>query len=544
MLNTKFIFVTGGVCSSLGKGVTVASLGCLLENQGCSVSLQKMDPYINIDPGTMSPYQHGEVYVTVDGAETDLDLGYYERFTNTKLSRNNSVTAGQIYHEVIQKERKGEYLGKTVQVIPHITDEIKRRVYEVAKKDSSDFLIVEIGGTVGDIESVPFLEAIRQIHYENKKNQVLFIHLTLVPLVHVAEELKTKPTQHSVKELLQFGIQPDILICRTTRKLSKAMKSKISLFCNVEENSVISAFDIKHSIYEIPDMYQKEQLDQVVLKKFKMKHKKQKFAHWDETIRILVSSEQLVHIGIVGKYLSVQDSYRSLYESLVHGGLSNNTKVQFLKIDSEIFENDENDYFSSLKKINGLIVPGGFGSRGIKGKIEAIKFARKKKIPFLGICLGMQCAVIEYARNKLGLENCDSKEFIYNIANPIISLIEEQEYIEQIGGTMRLGSYPCILKEHTKIFREYKQKKILERHRHRFEFNLKYNKILEDGGMLLSGMSPDGKLVEAVELLDHPWFVGVQFHPEFQSKPNKPHPLFSGFIRESLFYKKNERNNY
>ena len=538
MNETKYIFFTGGVCSSLGKGVSVASLGCLLESRGFSVSIQKMDPYINIDPGTMSPYQHGEVYVTKDGAETDLDLGYYERFTNASFSKDNSVTAGQIYNEVIQRERKGDYLGKTVQVIPHITDEIKSRIYKVAKKDKPDFLIVEIGGTVGDIESVPFLEAIRQIHNESNKSQVLFVHLTLVPVIQVAGEAKTKPTQHSVKELLQFGIQPDILLCRVNQVLDKEMKSKISLFCNVDLDSVISASDIRHSIYEIPKMYQSEGFDRVVLEKCSMQIQKEDFSKWSKMVDILVHSPNIVNIAIVGKYISLQDAYRSIYESLAHGGIYNNTKVNFIKINSEVIEQNVDKSFEILEKADGILVPGGFGDRGIEGKILAIQFAREKKyFHFFGICLGMQCAVIEYARNVLKLEDSCSIEFDLNTKNPVISLIEDQEYIEKIGGTMRLGAYPCILIEGTKAFFQYEKKEILERHRHRFEFNFDYFDLFQKAGMVFSGLSPNNRLVEIIELPNHPWFIGVQFHPEFQSKPTLAHPLFSGFIRESILYK-------
>ncbi|PKA14538.1 CTP synthase [Leptospira haakeii] len=532
MSKTKFIFVTGGVCSSLGKGVSAAALGCLLESRGYTVSLQKMDPYINIDPGTMSPYQHGEVYVTEDGAETDLDLGYYERFTKSKFTRKNSVSTGQIYNTVIQRERKGDYLGRTVQVVPHITNEIRNRIYTLARENATDFVIVEIGGTVGDIESIPFLEAIRQMRYEHGPSQVLFIHVTLVPTITVAGEAKTKPTQHSVKELLALGIQPDILICRVNQPMPKEMKGKISSFCNVKEENVISASDISTSIYEIPKMYKEEKLDQVVLKTLGLELGKSNFTEWEKIIKSLHSAKQTVQIAVVGKYISLHDAYRSVYESLSHGGIANEANVEFIKVDPEKL--DKTNVKDVLKSAHGVLVPGGFGDRGIEGKIAAIQYARTKGIPFFGICLGMQCAVIEYARNVLGLKDANSTEFRPDSPDPVISLIEEQMDIDQMGGTMRLGSYPCKIKKNTLAFSEYKQELIYERHRHRFEFTNKYKQRFEEKGMILSGISPDENLIEIVEIPEHPWFIGVQFHPEFTGKPTKPHPLFAGFIRAAV----------
>jgi CTP synthase len=532
MQKTRYIFITGGVSSSLGKGVTVAALGTLLESRGYSVALQKMDPYINVDPGTMSPYQHGEVYVTEDGAETDLDLGYYERFTNSKLSRKNSVSTGQIYHSVIERERKGDYLGRTVQVVPHITNEIRNRIYTLARETEPDFVIVEIGGTVGDIESVPFLEAIRQMRYEHGASQVLFIHLTLVPTITAAGEAKTKPTQHSVKELLAIGIQPDILICRIQKPLSKEMKTKISLFCNVREENVISAVDISHSIYEIPQMYREEKLDEVVLRAFALDTKKINFSKWEQIIKVIRNPKKKVRIALIGKYISLQDAYRSVYEALSHGGIANQASVEVHKFNPE--DLDKNNVKDKLKNMHGILVPGGFGERGIEGKVTAIHYARVKKIPFLGICLGMQCAVIEFARNELGFTDANSTEFNPKSTHPVISMIEEQMEIEQMGGTMRLGAYPCKILKGSLAVQEYKSEKIQERHRHRFEFTIRYKEQFEKKGMKLTGFSPDLKLVEIVEVPSHPWFIGVQFHPEFQSKPTAPHPLFVGLIRESL----------
>jgi len=525
----RYVFITGGVCSSLGKGVTVAALGCLLENRGFKVNLQKMDPYLNIDPGTMSPFQHGEVYVTDDGAETDLDLGYYERFTShTKLRRANSVSTGQIYNAVIQRERRGDYLGRTVQVIPHITNEIKTRITELTREEEADFVIVEIGGTVGDIESVPFLEAIRQMRRERGRDSVCFVHLTLVPTISVAGEAKTKPTQHSVKELLTFGIQPDVLVCRVKSPLSDDMKEKLSLFCNVPEKSIISAVDINSSIYEIPDMYRKEELDRVVLDHFKMDGGKLNFRKWSELLNVIKHPRKTVRIAVCGKYIELQDAYRSVYEALMHGGIAHQVDVEFVKVNPE--EIEESGSFAIYKNVHGILVPGGFGNRGIEGKIMTINYARTKKIPFFGICLGMQCAIIEFARNVLGLKEANSTEFDPMTEHPVISLLEEQQELEQKGGTMRLGAYPCVIKDGTLAFKEYSADRIRERHRHRFEFTLRYREQMEKQGMVVSGTSPGGQLVEITELKGHPWFLGVQFHPEFQSKPVRPHPLFAGFV--------------
>ena len=532
---TKFIFVTGGVCSSLGKGISTASLGLLLEGHGYKLSIIKMDPYINIDPGTMSPFQHGEVYVTEDGAETDLDLGYYERLTNAELTRKNSISTGQIYYEVITRERRGDYLGRTVQVIPHITNEIKKRIYDVANMDDLDFLLVEIGGTVGDIESIPFLESIRQIRQELGKSRVLNVHLTLVPTITVAGEQKTKPTQHSVKELMELGILPDILLCRSARTLSDELKSKIALFCNVSERYVISAVDISHSIYEIPYMLHENQYDEVVLEHFGLPVKPLNIPAWDTFFTSLMNPKKKVTIAVVGKYISLQDSYRSIYEALIHGAVANNAELEIQRIESEEIERK---YMNSLeelfKNVNGILIPGGFGNRGIEGKIATIEYARTYKIPLFGICLGLQCAVIEFARHGCGMENANSTEFDPTTPYPVISLLEEQELIDKLGGTMRLGAYLCMFKDNTRIKSIYNTDSVMERHRHRFEFTLKYKQIFEKHGMIFSGFNPQSNLVETIEYADHPWFICTQFHPEFKSKPVKPHPLFKDFIRASM----------
>jgi len=532
---TKFIFVTGGVCSSLGKGISTASLGMLLEGHGYKLSIIKMDPYINIDPGTMSPFQHGEVYVTEDGAETDLDLGYYERLTNAELTRKNSVSTGQIYYEVITRERRGDYLGRTVQVIPHITNEIKKRIYDVANMDDLDFLLVEIGGTVGDIESIPFLESIRQIRQELGKSRVLNVHLTLVPTITVAGEQKTKPTQHSVKELMELGILPDILLCRSARTLSDELKSKIALFCNVSERYVISAVDISHSIYEIPYMLHENQYDEVVLEHFGLPVKPLHIPAWDTFFTSLMNPKKKVTIAVVGKYISLQDSYRSIYEALIHGAVANNAELEIQRIESEEIERK---YMNSLeelfKNVNGILIPGGFGTRGIEGKIATIEYARTHKIPLFGICLGLQCAVIEFARHGCGMENANSTEFDPTTPYPVISLLEEQELIDKLGGTMRLGAYLCVFKDNTRIKSIYNTDSVMERHRHRFEFTLKYKQLFEKHGMIFSGFNPQSNLVETIEYADHPWFICTQFHPEFKSKPVKPHPLFKDFIRASM----------
>lgn len=542
MKRPRYIFVTGGVASSLGKGVSIASIGALLEARGFKVTIQKLDPYINIDPGTMSPFQHGEVYVTEDGAETDLDLGYYERFTNANLGRENSVSTGQIYYSVIMRERRGEYLGRTVQVIPHITNEIKNRILLLSQMSIDlDFVLVEIGGTVGDIESVPFLEAIRQFRLDHGQENTMFIHLTLVPSITKGGEIKTKPTQHSVKELQKQGIQPDILLCRTTLPLESEVKEKISLFCNVSPRRVFSAPDIEHTIYEIPQIFHRENLDQEIVNYFRMESRGGEFlldlnpmlAKWDEVVEVFKAPRHHVKIAVVGKYMSLHDAYRSLYEALTHGGFAHKIAVEFIKIDSEKLEED--NFRELLKDAQGILVPGGFGERGVEGKLLAIRYARENKIPYFGICLGMQCAVIEFARNVLGYKTAHSTEFAPDTDHPVISLMEEQTVVVNKGGTMRLGAYPCKLREGSLMAECYMQPVVYERHRHRFEFNNKYRNAFEAAGMRLTGLSPDESLVEAVELDRslHPFFVGTQYHPEFKSKPLAPHPLFTRFIEKS-----------
>ncbi|HRU66819.1 MAG TPA: CTP synthase, partial [Spirochaetota bacterium] len=516
-------------------GITVASLGMLLESHGYKISIIKMDPYLNIDPGTMSPFQHGEVYVTEDGAETDLDLGYYERFTNAKLSRKNSVSTGQIYYTVIQRERRGDYLGRTVQVIPHITNEIKKRIYDVANEDNLDFLLVEIGGTVGDIESIPFLEAIRQVRQELGRKRVMNVHLTLVPTISVAGEQKTKPTQHSVKELMQLGIIPDVLVARVDRPLSDEMKSKIALFCNVSERNVISAEDIKGSIYEIPYMFKKNDFDLITLEHFDLPVTKPSLEHWDVFVERLLNPEHKVKIAVVGKYIQLQDAYRSIYEALLHGAVANKAALELIKIDSEELEGCGVDVISSrLADVDGILVPGGFGSRGIEGKIATIRFARENNIPFFGICLGMQCAVIEFARNVCGFKDANSTEFDPATKYPVISLLEEQEIIAEKGGTMRLGAYHCEFMPGSRIRDIYGKESVMERHRHRFEFTMRYRQIFEENGMKIGGIYPRNNLVETVEIPGHRWFIATQYHPEFKSKPVNPHPLFKSFIKASI----------
>jgi CTP synthase len=534
---TKFIFITGGVCSSLGKGVAASSLGCLLESRGFKVNIMKMDPYINIDPGTMSPYQHGEVYVTEDGAETDLDLGNYERFTSSNLTRLNSVTTGQIYSKVIEKERRGEYLGRTVQVIPHITNEIKGRIKLVAETDNSDFVIVEIGGTVGDIEGIPFLEAIRQFRLEFKKENSIFIHLTLIPVVGAAQEAKTKPTQHSVAKLREIGISPDIILCRIATELTKDMTSKISLFCDVEEQAVIAAKDIADTIYEVPLNLRSGGLDRIVLEKFGMDGRKGDLSKWEQIVDKLQSAKETVNIAVSGKYTELHDAYKSIYEALVHGAIENNVKLNIVKVKVENVTEENLD--ETFRGIHGILVPGGFGERGIEGKILTAKHARTRKIPIFGICLGMQCMVIEFARNVLGLKNANSTEFDIETESPVISLMEEQNGLVNLGGTMRLGSQPAMLKRGTNIHAAYGVERISERHRHRYEFTNRYREVMEENGLVISATSPDATLVEAVEYKDHQWGIGVQFHPEFKSKPVKAHELFREFIRHGLHYKKN-----
>lgn len=528
----KYIFVTGGVISSLGKGIAAASIGKILESKGFKISMMKLDPYINIDPGTMNPYQHGEVYVTEDGAETDLDLGHYERFTNSKISKFSNVTTGQVYNEVISRERRGDYLGKTIQVIPHITNEIKDRIKKCAFSSEAQIILVEIGGTVGDIESLPFLEAARQFGLEVGKENVLYVHLTLIPYIKAAGEIKTKPTQHSVGTLREIGIQPDILICRTEKSLSEDVKEKISLFCNVMPDSVIEAPDVE-VIYEIPLVFKAQSLDKIILKHFKLKSKNCDLVDWQKkVIRPALCPSKKVTIAIVGKYIGLQDAYKSIYESLTHAGIANDARVELVRIDSEDIEKHGAEKY--LKSVSGILVPGGFGFRGVEGKIKAVEYARVNKIPYWGLCLGVQCAIIEFSRNVCGLKNANSTEFNKSTRYPVISLLEEQKKIKDMGGTMRLGVYPCKLKKGTKAFAAYKKESILERHRHRYEFNNRYKKLLESKGMVFSGIYPKNNLVEIVELKDHPFFVAVQFHPEFQSKPDKPHPLFRDFVKAAL----------
>lgn len=528
---TKYIFVTGGVVSSLGKGITAASLGRLLKNRGLKVSVQKFDPYINIDPGTMSPYQHGEVFVTDDGAETDLDLGHYERFIDENLSKNSNVTTGKIYWSVITKERKGDYLGGTVQVIPHITNEIKQRVYRVAKESNVDVVITEIGGTVGDIESLPFLEAIRQIKYEVGRENVCFIHVTLVPYLGKAGELKTKPTQHSVKELRSIGIQPDIIVCRTEKPLSKELKDKIGLFCNVDGSSVIQNLDAEN-IYQVPLLLKGEGLDNAVVKKLNLDCKECDMSEWEALVKSIKNLKDKVTIALVGKYVELHDAYMSVVEALKHGGFANNCDVEIKWVNACDVTADSVNVL--LKDVDGILVPGGFGDRGIEGKILAAGFARENKIPFFGICLGMQCAVIEFARNVAGLKGAHSSEIDPDTPYPVIDLMPEQRDIDEKGGTMRLGLYPCKLKEGSLAYECYKESLVYERHRHRYELNNQFREELTSNGMVMSGTSPNERLVEIIELPDHPWFIGVQFHPEFKSRPNRSHALFRGFIGASL----------
>ena len=531
----KFIFVTGGVVSSLGKGLAAASLGCLLESRGLKVSQQKFDPYLNVDPGTMSPFQHGEVFVTDDGAETDLDLGHYERFTHSKLSRDNNWTTGRIYEQIIAKERRGDYLGKTVQVIPHVTNEIKAAMKKVSQE--VDVSIVEIGGTVGDIESLPFIEAIRQMRQELGRDNTLFVHVTLVPWIGAAGELKTKPTQHSVKELLSIGIQPDILLCRTDRFLSKEIKSKIALFCNVEEDAVITAKDVA-SIYEVPLVFAREGVDTLALKYLKLNAADRNLTKWEELVHRVYNPKDEVSIALVGKYVEYEDSYKSLKEALVHGALAHNLKINVHWIEAEGLETESKDtnakeYEAQIEGYDGILVPGGFGKRGIAGMLNAIRYARENKVPYFGICLGMQTACIEFARNVCGLEGADSSEFDPATPHRIIYKLRELRGIDELGGTMRLGAWACKLDPETLAYRAYGELEISERHRHRYEFNREYEAVLTGGGLKISGATPDGTYVEIVEIPGHPHFIGCQFHPEFKSKPLEPHPLFTSFIRAS-----------
>lgn len=531
---SKYIFVTGGVSSSLGKGVAAASLGSLLENRGLEVRLVKIDPYINVDAGTMSPYQHGEVYVTDDGAETDLDLGNYARFTSSPLGRQNSITTGQVYQEVIKREREGRYLGRTVQVIPHITDEIKRRVTMVGEQQGVDVTIIEIGGTVGDIESIPFLEAARQFMHDMGKSNVLFIHVTLAPTVGNGE-LKTKPTQHSVKELREIGIQPDILLCRAERALSDEERRKIALFTNVDERGVISAYDVKTTIYEIPLVFHRQRLDEIVAEELKLGCRETDLSRWEHVVEVYGKATKTVRIALVGKYIELHDSYKSVNEALFHGGIANGVRVEIIKVDSEHLE-DENAVEKCLDAVDGILIPGGFGSRGIKGMVECARYARTHGVPCFGICLGLQVMVIEYARSVLGLPEANSTEFAPNNSAPVISLLEEQVDVKNYGGTMRLGCYQTRLAEGTRIREAYGAPMISERHRHRYEVSNKYREQLTAKGLIVSGVTDDGSLVESIQWPNHPWGVAVQFHPEFKSKPFEPHPLFTSFIRASMEY--------
>ena len=530
--NTKYIFVTGGVVSSLGKGITAASLGRLLKSRGYRVTIQKFDPYINIDPGTMSPYQHGEVFVTDDGAETDLDLGHYERFIDINLSKNSNTTTGKIYQSVINKERRGDYLGGTVQVIPHITNEIKERVFRVGQQDNADFVITEIGGTVGDIESLPFLEAIRQVKKDVGKNDVLYIHVTLVPYISAAGELKTKPTQHSVKELRSIGISPDIIVCRSEKPISKEMREKMAMFCDVDPDAVIQNLTAR-SIYEVPMLMEEQGLDTIVLRKLEMEDMPKDMQGWHDMVaRILKKYDKKVTIAVVGKYVALQDAYISITESLRHAAVANEAELDIHWVNAEEIEADDTDMAKVMAGVDGILVPGGFGNRGIEGKIKAIQYAREHKIPFFGICLGMQCAVIEFARHVCGMADANSSEFNPNSTHPVIDLMPEQLDVEDLGGTMRLGLYPCKVYPDTLTSKAYNAELIYERHRPRSEFNNAFREEIVGKGLVLGGTLPNGRLVEIVELpeSEHPWFLGAQFHPEFKSRPTNPHPLFREFV--------------
>lgn len=529
MVLAKYIFVTGGVVSSLGKGITAASLGRLLKARGLNVTIQKFDPYINVDPGTMSPYQHGEVFVTDDGAETDLDIGHYERFIDANLSKTNNVTAGKIYWSVIRKERRGEYLGKTVQVIPHITNEIKDQVLRAGTEKSADVVITEIGGTVGDIESLPFLEAIRQLRSDIGRESVMYIHVTLIPWLEKSGELKTKPTQHSVKELRSIGIQPDLIVCRTQYPLNEDIKAKIALFCDIDREAVIENADVQH-IYEVPLLLESQRMADFVCERLGLGIRQPELSEWESLVKKNRNLSGKVRIALVGKYVSLHDAYLSVAEALYHAGLANGARVEIKWIDSETIELEG---CGVLQDVNGIIVPGGFGDRGIEGKVAACSYARTNRIPLFGICLGMQCQVIEFSRNVAALEGAHSSEFS-NTSHPVISLMEEQQNVENKGGTMRLGLYPCKITPESRLRRIYHEEIIYERHRHRYEFNNSYRQKLSECGIVFSGLSPDENLVEVVELPDHPWYIGTQFHPEFKSRPNRPHPLFVDFIAASM----------
>ncbi len=527
---SKFIFITGGVVSSLGKGLTAASIASLLENRGLKLTMLKFDPYLNVDPGTMSPYQHGEVYVTDDGAETDLDLGHYERFTSLRLSQRNNATSGQIYEAVISNERKGSFLGKTVQVVPHITDQIKERITSLA--DNVDLVITEAGGTVGDIEGLPFLEAIRQLRLQLGSKNTLYIHLTYVPYIRAAGEIKTKPTQHSVNKLREIGVQPDILICRSEKHLTPEVRAKIALFCNVPLEAVIEETDVQHTIYELPIMLKREHVDKIIVRLLDLHCGESDVSDWQRIVDTVRHPKNRATIAVVGKYIEHQDAYKSVYEAIDHSGIENDCGINVLRVDSE--EIEEKGAEPLLKHAQGILVPGGFGQRGIEGKIAAIRYAREKRIPFLGLCLGMQCAVIEFARNVCGLDDANSTEFVPETPHPVISLLSEQKNVVLLGGTMRLGAYPCDIKSDTRTFAAYGQRSISERHRHRYELNNEFRDLLKKNGLIVSGQSPDGTLAEIVELTDHPWFVSCQFHPEFKSKPTAAHPLFRDFVKAAL----------
>ncbi len=530
----KYIFVTGGVVSSLGKGLTAASLGTLLEARGLRVVIQKFDPYLNVDPGTMNPFQHGEVYVLNDGAETDLDLGHYERFTNCVLSRHNNLTSGQVYETVINKERRGDYLGKTVQVIPHVTDEIKNRIRELSDETKYDVVVTEIGGTTGDIEGLPFLEAIRQFILEVGAQNVVNMHVTLVPYIKAAAELKTKPTQQSVAKLREIGLQPQILICRTEKPLDAEMRRKLSMFCSVSEKAVIEERDVEHTIYEVPLTLHAEGLDQLVCDLLGLKTPEPDLASWKQFVKRVISPKKRVRIAVVGKYMEVRDAYKSIYESLTHAAASEDCGIDLELIDAEAFQDGVED---ELKDIAGVLIPGGFGARGVEGKIKAAEFARERNIPYLGLCLGMQVATIEFARNACGIKGANSTEFDKNTKEPVISLLEEQRGVKNMGASMRLGTWPTKIVQGTLAEKIYGQPEVMERHRHRYEFNMNYRDRMAEKGFVISGTSPDGTLAELIELRDHPYFIGCQYHPEFQSKPNKPHPLFRGFIHACLAYR-------
>ena len=530
----KYIFVTGGVVSSLGKGLAAAALGTLLEFRGLRVVFQKFDPYLNVDPGTMSPFQHGEVYVLNDGAETDLDLGHYERFTNCVLSRQNNLTSGQVYESVINKERRGDYLGKTVQVIPHVTDEIKNRIREISDESKYDVVITEVGGTTGDIEGLPFLEAIRQFILEVGAQNVVNIHVTLVPYIKAARELKTKPTQQSIAKLREIGLQPQVLICRSEQPLDYELRQKLSMFCNVSPRAVIEAADVKHTVYEVPLMLHDEGLDGLICEQLGLKTPEPELANWRKFVEQVVSPRKRIRIAVVGKYIDLQDAYKSIYESLTHAAASEDCGIDLKLIDAESLEEGVD---GDLKDVAGVLIPGGFGDRGVEGKIKAARFARENKIPYLGLCLGMQVATIEFARNVCGLEKANSTEFDKDARDPVISLLEEQREVQNKGASMRLGTWPTKIEKGSLAEKIYGSEEVLERHRHRYEFNMKYRERMREKGFEISGTSPDGSLAELIELRDHPYFLACQYHPEFQSKPNKPHPLFKGFIKAALAHK-------